>query len=94
MFPALRRALAACSRPAFRLIQFSVQSNHLHLIVEADDTVALSRGLQGLAVRCARVINRCAPGGDASGPTAITRGRWQQPTEVRHALVYVLMNIK
>jgi putative transposase len=94
VFPALRRALVACSGPAFRLIQFSVQSNHLHLIVEAEDTVALRRGLQGLAVRCARVINR----------SACRRGRvWAHryharsmatPTEVRRALVYVLMNIK
>jgi putative transposase len=94
VFPALRDALAACSRNGFRLIQFSVQSNHLHLIVETDDTLGLRRGLQGLAVRCARAINRCAR----------RRGRvWAHryhirpmttPTEVRRALVYVLMNIK
>jgi putative transposase len=94
VFPTLRESLAACSRNGFRLIQFSVQSNHLHLIVEADDTLGLRRGLQGLAVRCARAINRCAR----------RRGRvWAHrnhsrpmttPSEVRRALVYVLMNIK
>lgn len=94
VFPALRAALAACSRRGFRLIQFSVQSDHLHLMVEADDTHALSRGLQGLAVRCARAVNRCAR----------RRGRvWAHryharalgtPREVRRALVYVLLNFR
>ena len=31
-----------CEREGFRLVHFSVQSNHLHLIVEADDAVALA----------------------------------------------------
>jgi putative transposase len=94
VFPALRAALAAASRDDFRLIQFSVQRDHLHLIVETEDAGALSRGMQALAVRCARAINRCAK----------RRGRvWahryhvrtlKSPTEVRRALVYVLMNIK
>ena len=48
----------ACNRAGFRLIHFSVQGNHLHLIVEAADAVRLSRGLQGLAVRIARRLNR------------------------------------
>jgi len=94
VFLALRTALAAASGGSFRLIQFSVQRDHLHLIVEADDAGALGRGMQALAVRCARAINRCAK----------RRGRvWahryhvralKSPTEVRRALVYVLMNIK
>jgi putative transposase len=76
------------------LIQFSVQSNHLHLIVEAEDTFTLHRGLQGLAIRCARVINRCA---DRRGRVWAHRYHSRPmatPTEVRRALVYVLMNIK
>ncbi|MCA9665095.1 MAG: hypothetical protein KC503_05885, partial [Myxococcales bacterium] len=31
-------------REDFRLVHFSIQSNHLHLIVEASDWRALSRG--------------------------------------------------
>src|SRR5882724_1676734 len=42
------RAIAACfetslGRFGLRLIEFSVLGNHLHLIVEADDTESLSR---------------------------------------------------
>jgi putative transposase len=71
-----------------------VQSNHLHLIVEAEDTVALSRGLQGLAVRCARVINRCASRRGRVWAHRYHARSMATPTEVRRALVYVLMNIK
>jgi REP element-mobilizing transposase RayT len=35
-------------RDSFRVLQFSVQTNHLHLFVEADDADTLSRGVQGL----------------------------------------------
>ena len=44
-------------RFGFRLVHFSVQGNHLHLIVEAADKRALSRGMQGLAIRLARRVN-------------------------------------
>jgi putative transposase len=37
---------------------FSVQGNHIHLIVEAHDNRALSEGVQGLLVRLAKGLNR------------------------------------
>ena len=46
----------ARGRFGLRLNEFSVQSNHVHLIVEADDGAALSRGMKGLAVRVARAL--------------------------------------
>ena len=57
-FPAVRRALAVASHAGFRILHFSVQDDHLHLIVEADDRRALGRGLRGLAIRVARAVNR------------------------------------
>ena len=44
LFPTLRRCLAQGSRGGVRILHFSVQTNHLHLIVEADARTALSRG--------------------------------------------------
>jgi len=48
---------AARERDDFRVAHLSVQSNHLHLIAEADDRGALSRGVQGLAIRVAKSLN-------------------------------------
>src|SRR6476659_4974099 len=47
-----------CDRFGMRLIEFSVQSNHIHLIVEGNDRRSLSRGMQGLLIRLAKQINR------------------------------------
>src|SRR5258708_26931564 len=57
-FRRIVRAFAAHrGRHLLRLIEFSVQGNHLHLVVEADSSLALSRGIQGLAIRIARALN-------------------------------------
>lgn len=58
VFDAVRRALAASSGARFRLLHYSVQTNHVHLLVEADGGTALARGCQGLAVRVAKAVNR------------------------------------
>src|SRR2546426_2601580 len=92
VFPAVRRALAAASHGGFRILHFTVQDDHLHLIVEADDSRALGRGLRGLAIRVARAVNRAlgrsgAVWGDRYHARALT-----SPRAVRNAIVYVLMN--
>jgi REP element-mobilizing transposase RayT len=43
-----------------RLIHLSVQSNHLHLIVEAADRNALGRAMRGLQIRMARGSTDCS----------------------------------
>jgi hypothetical protein len=43
VFPVLRRSLAASHKAAFRVVHFSVQSDHVHLVVEGDQAVALVR---------------------------------------------------
>src|SRR3954469_5683126 len=50
----------ARERFGVRIIHYSIQGNHLHLIVEAEDQAALSRGMQGLAIRLARRLNAVA----------------------------------
>ena len=42
----------------FRLVHYAIRSNHLHLVCEADEQQALSRGVQRLAARIARGLNR------------------------------------
>ena len=58
VFRAVRDALARASRDAFRVVAFSVQRDHLHLIVEAESAKQLTAGLQGLAIRVAKAVNR------------------------------------
>jgi putative transposase len=57
----LKRALRAASgKFGMKVVHFSVQGNHLHLIVEAEGREALSKSMKGLAVRVAVGLNRLA----------------------------------
>jgi hypothetical protein len=45
-------------KPGFRVVHFSIQANHIHLIVEAAGRRMLWRGMTGVGVRIARAVNR------------------------------------
>ena len=92
IFSALSLALADGHKSAFRVIHFSVQSNHLHLIVEASDTTTLSRGMQGLTVRMARAVNRALGGSGGVFADRYHAHELCTPRETRAALLYVLQN--
>ena len=92
VFAAVRAALAAGSGPAFRLLQWSVQTDHVHLLVEADGATAFVRGCQGLVIRVAKAVNRVlgragAVWGDRYHARVLTT-----PRALRHCLVYILQN--
>lgn len=89
----VRRALAkGKERFGMRVVHYSVQDDHVHLVVEAADRRALTRGMRGLDVRLARGVNR------AVGRTGRVLGdryharALRSPREVRNALAYVLLN--
>jgi REP element-mobilizing transposase RayT len=94
VFDEVENALAKGSKAFFRVCEYSVQRNHIHLIVEADDTVALSRGMQGLVARVAKAVNRAATRSGAVFSDHYHAHELRTPTEVRNALVYVLNNWK
>ena len=73
-------------------MHYSVQGNHLHLMVEADDTESLSNGMQGFAISAAKRLNKLW---GRKGPVFADRYHVEvlrSPTEVRNALGYVLNN--
>jgi hypothetical protein len=66
----------------------------VHLLVEADSALRLVRGIQGLAIRVARAVNRAlARTGRVWGDRYHAR-TLTTPREVRNALVYVLNNFR
>jgi putative transposase len=87
-------AIRDSSRSQFRIAHYSVQDNHLHLIVEAEGKQALSSGVRGLEIRVAKRVNRLL-----SRRGRFWADRWHgrpltSPRQVRNALVYVLQNHK
>jgi REP element-mobilizing transposase RayT len=90
----VRSALAAASRAEFRILEFSVQDDHVHLVVEAQHGGALSGGLRGLAIRLARAVNRVLGRRGRVWDDRYHARALTTPRAVRHALVYVLMNFR
>ncbi len=45
-------------RPYFRVVEYSVQTDHLHMIVEASDKDALASGMKAVGSRLARAVHR------------------------------------
>ena len=91
----LREALAECLRArGFRLVVYSVQREHLHLIVEADGRDSLARSMQGLAVRIARRLNALWKRAGSVFADRYHDVILRTPRQVRNAIRYVLLNAR
>ena len=109
MYAALRAATIAVAmrelayddvNGAFRIIHISIQQTHVHMIVEADNKLAMSRGMQSFMISAAKHINRAYS--EKLGLAVRRRGRVfadryhqeiiETPRQARHALACVLNN--
>jgi REP element-mobilizing transposase RayT len=92
-FRAIRRAVAACiGRLDFRIVHSSIQSNHIHLLVEANHKRALGNGVRAFMISAAQRLNRAR---DRRGRVFVQRYHAVQlktPMQARNALSYVLNN--
>jgi REP-associated tyrosine transposase len=94
-FTVVERALyAGAERAGMRLVQFSVQGNHVHMVVEARDGCALARGIQGLSVRLAVGLNRVMQRRGRVFADRYHAHVLRTPTEVRRAVSYVRDNFR
>src|SRR5437867_944158 len=88
------RMRAGCERGEFRVCHYSIQRDHVHLVVEAAGKEALGRGMKSVGIRLARTVNRVL---GRVGPVLFGRYHLRvlkTPREVRHALAYVLLNAR
>ena len=88
------RVITAAHRDDFRIVEFVVLPNHLHLIVEAENADVLARRMQGFCIRLARNLNAHL---NREGTFFAERYHLhvlRTPTEVRNALRYVLSNLR
>jgi REP element-mobilizing transposase RayT len=92
LLEAMRSSIAASEKETFRVVHFSIQSNHLHLIVEADDERALARGMQGLSLRMVHAVHNALGHGGAVFADRYHAHQLKTPRETRVALLYVLQN--
>jgi REP element-mobilizing transposase RayT len=76
----------------FRIVHISIQTNHLHMLVEAADAKALTEHMKSFATRAARALNKRQ--GSCGNVFAYRYYASQIKTAryARHALAYVLNN--
>jgi REP element-mobilizing transposase RayT len=92
-FARIKRAFRyGCDRFGMRMCEFSVQANHIHLIVEARDKQALSKGMGALEIRVARAINRVLGRTGKVFADRYHAHALRTPTEVKNAVHYVRYN--
>ena len=91
---AIEGAIRHGHKEGFRVIHYSIQPDHLHLIVEAEGRRTLMRGVQALAIRTARNLNqRLGRRGRVFQERYYGRALGT-PLEVRRCLAYVLLNFR
>jgi REP element-mobilizing transposase RayT len=82
----------------FQVVHFSIQSNHLHVMVEATDKASLRSGVSGLVIAFAKRLAALL-----GTPRGVLYKVWSEryhsrelgsPREVRNALAYVFQNFK
>ena len=89
----IRNAISeTAERDGFRIVHFSVQSNHVHYVCEARDPGCLTSGMRSLAIKLARRLNGLWKRTGAVFAERFHARALTKPTEVRHAISYVLKN--
>lgn len=92
-YRALRLVLTALlGDESFRVVHISIQNNHLHLLVEAANKVALSRGMQRFSIRAARSLQRAFGWYGKVFPWRYHATQIKTPRQARNSLAYVLNN--
>ena len=85
---------AGKEKNGFRIVHFSIQSNHLHFIVEAEGKKELALGIKGLAIRLAHAINKALGRTGKVFPDRYDARAMNCPRDVRNTIRYVLANNK
>ena len=75
-----------------RVVHYSVQGNHVHLVAEASDRKVLAKRIQGLEVRIARAMNELMHRSGAVFADRYHARPLRTPLEVRRVIHYVLKN--
>ena len=84
----------AAEQGSFRVVHFSLQSDHVHLLVEAASPRALGRGMMSIGARIARAVHRAFGLCGSVLEERYHHRVLRTPREVRNVLVYVLNNVR
>ena len=92
---ALARAMRLARRFGLAVVHYAVQSNHIHMIVEAKSKQCLTAGMRSLTTSMAKAVHRFIGFGFCG---KVLKARYhahvlKTPTEVKRAIRYVVFNL-
>lgn len=92
MLATFQKCAENAKKHQLHVLHFSLQSNHVHLILECVNNKALANGMKSLAGGFGRAIRKC---GGGEGP--VFKGRYhlqliKKPKQMKSGLAYVLLN--
>ena len=91
----LRQAfLRCCEKQGFRIVHFSIQRHHIHLVCETDGAVPLARGIQGFSISAAHRLNRRIGRRGRVFSDRYHAVPVRSPRQARNVLCYVLQNAR
>jgi hypothetical protein len=85
---------SGCERGEFRVVHYSLLRDHVHLVVEAHDRLALGRGMKSVSMRLVRAAERVFGWRGALLGDRYHLRILRTPREVRNAVTYVLCNAR
>ena len=91
---AIMREIAFAKSKGVRVIEHSIQENHLHLMIEGKSAEDLSAQMRKLFSRIATAVNRIAERHGSLFRDRHHRHALKSPREVRNAIVYILFNAR
>lgn len=98
-YHAIRKAMVTTfTHDNFRIVHLSIQGTHVHLLVEADNRLALGSGMQSFGISAAKHINAAISKNRRErrrGSVFVDRYHaviLRSPRQTRNALAYVLNN--
>ncbi len=92
LFKVVKRAIHRAQIRGFRINQFAILKNHIHLIVEANDNKEMGKAMQALTISLAKSINGMCK---RKGKVFVDRYHLhilKTPNEVKQALIYLFKN--
>ncbi len=89
---AFKKSAARASVFGFKVVHFSIQNDHVHMIVETPDNESLALGMRSFGCRFGKLVRKIVGG---HGP--VFSGRYHvsvlnNPTKMKNAMAYVLQN--
>lgn len=91
-YEVFKRGIKNSARFDFKILSFSIESNHIHLIAEAGNSDNLTLGMKSLTCTLSKGLNLIK---NTNGKTQIERFHLhilKNPQEARNAINYVLFN--